>query len=40
MEENKKERWFLGGTCTETTRRNELMPLLDDKGIEYFNPKK
>ena len=38
MEENKKERWFLGGTCAETTWRNELMPLLDDKGIEYFNP--
>ena len=37
-EETKKERWFLGGTCAETTWRNELMPLLDEKGIEYFNP--
>ena len=38
MEERKKEKWFLGGTCAETTWRNELMPLLDAKGIEYFNP--
>ena len=25
--EEKKEKWFLGGTCAETTWRNELMPL-------------
>lgn len=29
---------FLGGTCAETTWRDELMPLLDKSGIEYFNP--
>ena len=33
-----KDRWFLGGTCAETTWRNELMPLLDKQGISYFNP--
>ena len=38
MEATKKERWFLGGTCAETTWRNELMPLLDARGIDYFNP--
>lgn len=29
---------FLGGTCNESIWRNELMPLLEDEGIEYFNP--
>lgn len=29
---------FLGGTCNESTWRNELMPLLENEGIEYFNP--
>ena len=29
---------FLGGTCNESTWRNELIPLLEEKGIEYFNP--
>lgn len=29
---------FLGGTCNETTWRDKLSPLLDEKGIEYFNP--
>lgn len=38
MEATKKERWFLGGTCAETTWRDELMPLLDARGIDYFNP--
>lgn len=38
MEATKKERWFLGGTCAETTWRDELMPLLDARGIGYFNP--
>ena len=37
-EKNKKDRWFLGGTCAETTWRDELIPLLDEAGIEYFNP--
>lgn len=35
---DKKEKWFLGGTCAETTWRDELMPLLDEEGIDYFNP--
>ena len=29
---------FLGGTCNESTWRNELMPLLENEGIEYLNP--
>ena len=36
MEE--KMKWFLGGTCAETTWRDELMPLLKARGIDYFNP--
>lgn len=32
------EKWFLGGTCAETTWRDELMPLLDKTNIKYFNP--
>ena len=28
---------FLGGTCADTTWRDELMPLFDKAGIEYFN---
>ena len=32
------EKWFLGGTCAETTWRDELMPLLDKENIKYFNP--
>ena len=31
-------RVFLGGTCANTTWRSELIPLLEDKKIEYFNP--
>jgi hypothetical protein len=33
-----KEKWFLGGTCAETTWRDKLMPLLDEEEIDYFNP--
>lgn len=29
---------FLGGTCNGTTWRNELIPLLEEKGFLYFNP--
>lgn len=29
---------FLGGTCNKSTWRDELIPLLEEKGIEYFNP--
>ena len=32
----KVNRVFLGGTCADTTWRNELIPLL--KNVEYFNP--
>ena len=31
-------RVFLGGTCANTTWRNELIPLLEKMGIDYFNP--
>lgn len=31
-------RVFLGGTCADTTWRSELMPLLDNLKIDYFNP--
>ena len=29
---------FLGGTCNGSTWREELMPMLDDAGVKYFNP--
>lgn len=29
---------FLGGTCNDSTWRNELIPLLEKYRIEYFNP--
>src|SRR5688572_24311675 len=29
---------FLGGTCNNSTWRDELMPKLDAIGVEYFNP--
>ena len=29
---------FLGGTCANTTWRNELIPLLESQNIDYFNP--
>ena len=31
-------RVFLGGTCADTTWRDELIPYLEKFGIEYFNP--
>ena len=31
-------RVFLGGTCANTTWRNELIPLLEKNNIDYFNP--
>lgn len=31
-------RVFLGGTCANTTWRDDLMILFDNAGIEYFNP--
>ena len=32
------ERWFIGGTCAETTWRDELIPMLEEANIDYFNP--
>ena len=32
------EKVFLGGTCNESTWRDELIPLLENEGIQYFNP--
>lgn len=32
------KRIFLGGTCGNSTWRNDLMPILKEKDIEYFNP--
>lgn len=31
-------RIFLGGTCADTTWRDELIPMLEARGIDYFNP--
>ena len=31
-------RVFLGGTCADTTWRDELIPLLKEKNVDYFNP--
>lgn len=29
---------FLGGTCNNSTWRDEIIPMLEKEGIEYFNP--
>lgn len=29
---------FLGGTCNESTWRDRLIKMLEENGIEYFNP--
>lgn len=34
----KKIRIFLGGTCNGSTWRDELIPMLKENGIDYFNP--
>ena len=34
----KKDRWFLGGTCFGQNWRNDLIPYLEERNIEYFNP--
>lgn len=34
----KKNRIFLGGTCNGSTWRDELIPILEENGIDYFNP--
>lgn len=33
-----KVKIFLGGTCADSTWRDELIPMLDDSKIETFNP--
>ncbi len=41
MEKDKKEkkdRWFLGGTCSGEDWRKELIPYLKERNIDYFNP--
>lgn len=34
----KKPRVFLGGTCNESTWRDELIEMLDPEKVEWFNP--
>ena len=36
--ESKKDRWFLGGTCSGQNWRKDLIPYLEERNIEYFNP--
>ena len=36
--ESKKDRWFLGGTCAGWNWRKEIIPYLETRNIEYFNP--
>lgn len=36
--EEKPERIFLGGTCGNSTWRDELIPILKEKKFSYFNP--
>jgi len=31
-------RVFLGGTCADSKWRDEIGPMLDENGLEYFNP--
>ena len=41
MEKDKKEkkdRWFLGGTCSGEDWRRDLIPYLKERNIDYFNP--
>jgi len=33
-----KRKVFLGGTCNKSTWREELIPMLDNIGVKYFNP--
>ena len=34
----KNEKWFLGGTCGKTSWRDELIPILKKRNIDFFNP--
>ena len=36
--ENVKNKWFLGGTCSGEDWRKELIPYLEKRNIDYFNP--
>ena len=36
--ENTKDKWFLGGTCSGEDWRKELIPYLEKRNIDYFNP--
>ena len=36
--EQKKDRWFLGGTCCGYNWRKELIPYLKERNIDFFNP--
>ena len=36
--ESKKDRWFLGGTCSGQNWRRDLIPYLEERNIDYFNP--
>lgn len=38
MKKNKNDKWFLGGTCNNSKWRDELIPLLEEHNIPYFNP--
>lgn len=35
---NESNKVFLGGTCNESTWRNELIPKLENINFDYFNP--
>lgn len=35
---NEPNKVFLGGTCNESTWRDELIPKLEDINFDYFNP--
>ena len=35
---NESNKVFLGGTCNESTWRDELIPQLEDINFDYFNP--
>ena len=35
---NESNKVFLGGTCNESTWRDELIPKLEDINFDYFNP--
>lgn len=36
----KNNKWFLGGPCGKTTWRENVIPVLEQNGIDFFNPQK